>query len=110
MSLDSQLYKIPAKLRMRYLHNMGAIRQFQIMGKKLRDEVRQDPVRNGHLLTREMHPIEMDVLKVLCPGVGADNARERQKALYWVLNQEWGKDLRASPYDQRYFIGKPANA
>ncbi len=94
---------------MRYLHNQGAIKQFQKLGHELRKEVRQDPVRNGHLLTREMHPVEMEVLKVLCPGVGADNARERQKALYWVLNQEWGKDLRASPYDTRYYFGKPSD-
>lgn len=110
MSLDSQLYKVPAKLRMKYFHNIGHIRQFQRLGKQLRDEVKQDPIRNGHLLTREMHPIEMEVLSVLCPGVKADNARERQKAMYWVLNQDWGKDLRASPFDQRYFIGKQANA
>ena len=108
MSLDSQLYKVPAKLRMRYLHNIGHIRQFQKLGKVLRDEVKQDPVRNGHLLTREMHPLEMEVLKELCPGVSADNAKDRQKALYWVLNQEWGKDLRASPFDQRYY-GGPIN-
>ena len=108
MSLDSQLHKVPAPLRMRYQRHRGAISQFRRLGHKLREEVRQDPVRNGHLLTREMHPVEMDVLKALCPGVGADNAKERLKAMYWVLNQDWGKDLRASPYDQRYY-GGPIN-
>lgn len=110
MGLETQLVKVLPITRGRYLKNRAVIEQFRAEGHALREQVRQDPERNGHLLTRELHPVEMEVVKELCPGVSADNAKERQKAWYWVLNQHWGEDLRASPYDQRYFGGKLTNA
>ena len=105
MGLETQLHKVDPRLRAKYLRNRPLIDQFKRQGHLLREQVKQDPVRHGHLLSREMHAIEMEVAKALCPGLAADNARERQKAMYWVLNQDWGKDLRASPYDKRYYFG-----
>ena len=108
MGLESQLHKVPADLLLKYRENTRDINGFRMLGYELRKSVRQDPVRNGHLLTREMHPVEMEVVEYLCPGIKAKGGKERLKAWYWVLRQDWGKDLRASPYDKRY-SGKSTN-
>ncbi len=108
MGLESQLHKVPADLLLKYRENIRDINGFRLRGYELRKDVRQNPVRNGHLLTREMHPVEVEVVGYLHPGIKARGAKERLKAWYWVLRQDWGKDLRASPYDKRYY-GKSTN-
>jgi hypothetical protein len=110
MGLESVLDQVPASLAAEYRRRRHEIRQFQAEGHRLREEVRQNPVRHGHLLTREMHPTELAVCKALCRDLSVSNGKERTKAWYWVLRQPWGEELRASPYEQRYFWNEPARS
>lgn len=110
MGLDSQLHKVSAQARNRYLADKPIVDAFRKHGHDLREQVKQDPVRNGMLLTRDCCDAEIGVIKELCPDVEAHDAKVRLKAWYWVLRQDWGKDLRASPYEQRYFNGKFTDA
>ncbi len=103
MGIESQLDKLSPALRAKYRQHKAEIMPYRAAGHDLRERVRQDPVRNGHLLTREMHPTELEAVKELCSDTAAHNARVRLKAWYWVLRQDWGKDLRASPFEQRYY-------
>lgn len=110
MGLESQLHKVKPKTRNQYIADFQIIKEFQRKGHELREQVKQNPVRNGMLLTREYCEAEMAVLKELCPDIAAHDSKVRLKAWYWVLRQDWGKDFRASPYEQRYFNGKFTNA
>ena len=110
MGLEAVLHKVPPLLAARYRKALPEIRRFQVSGHELREQCRQNPVRHGHLLTREMHPVELDIAKHLCRDLSARDPKVRQRAWYWVLKQDWGRDLRASPYEQRYFWNEPVAA
>lgn len=110
MGLESVLTKVPQSLASRYRKCLPEIRQFQASGHELREQCRQNPVRHGHLLTREMHPVELEIVKYLCRDLEAREPKTRQRAWYWVLKQDWGRELRASPYEQRYFFNEPVAA
>ncbi len=103
MEIESQFYKIPSALRKRYYAAYNEIEAYRRTGYEMREKVRQNPVRNGHLVTREMHPVEVLILRKLCPEISSKDPKERLKGYKWICNQEWGKDFRASPYDKRYF-------
>ncbi len=109
MSLDSRLKDFPSVLRNRYLLALPEIRKFQANGHELREKAKLNPLVEHNALTREMHEVEYDAVKFLCKDVAASDPKVKLDAWKWVLKQDWGKDLRASPYEQRYWSG-PTNA
>jgi len=97
------LEKVSPEVRSEYVRSMPYIKQFQKMGAELREKVKADPTRHGHLMTREMHKAEFDVLKELYPDLAKGEPKDRRNAWLKFLRTEQGKDFRASPYKQRYY-------
>ena len=95
------LEKLPKELGFRYIQSIHEINEFRRKGRELREKVKADPVRHGHLMTRELHPVEMEVLKYLNPELAQTDSKLKQKA--WMKFLRKNEDYRASPYAKRYY-------
>ena len=103
--LESKLRELPGYLQQAYIANLHEIRALQKRGEDLRRELKLDPLREHNAITREMHQVEHECLKHLIPDLKSTDAKVRLNAYKWLCRQEWGKDFRASPYEQRYWVG-----
>lgn len=58
--------------------------------------------RNGAFVSGEIHPIEMEAIQLLCPGVNG-KGKNVTKAWQWVFKQDWGKEFLNAPYEKTRF-------
>lgn len=102
MSLASQLHKVPVELREAYmadLPNINFLRQkWQVIGK----DAAANAKANGHLFTREMRPIEVQIINYLVPATKYTDKKEGLKAWKWVMAQDWGREFSGLPMEKRF--------
>ena len=79
------------------------IDEFRRTRQIMREKGFQNGNRNGHLITGEMHPLEYEACKFLCPDLNIKNGQPKTKNWYWIIRQEWGKDLAAAPIERTRF-------
>lgn len=103
MSLETQLTKLPQDVQWRYFAFLPEINQLRKLGHELREHAKLHPLREHNALTREMHQVEVEIVNLLMPETASKDAHQKLKAWKKVLKTDWGKDLRASPYDKVYF-------
>lgn len=68
-----------------------------------RDKLERDGSRNGALITGEMHQLEYEAIRLLCPALQHPNGEDRDKTWQWILKQDWGKDFAAAPFEKTRF-------
>ena len=59
--------------------------------------------RNGHLVTLEMHPLEYECFRFLCPDLEHADWDAKKRSWLWALRQPWGKEYRTAPFEERRF-------
>ena len=99
MGLESQLHKLEPKLRAKYLRDLPNINflreKWQVVGK----DAAANAKANGHFFTREMRPVEVEVVEALVPATKTFVQKEKIKAWQWVLKQDWGRELSGGSDD-----------
>lgn len=68
----------------------------------MQQDSEREPNRNGALLTFDLHPLEYEACKLLCPDLKYSDMEGRRKAWEWILNQPWAEEFKASPFAKRY--------
>ena len=58
---------------------------------------------SGTLATFDLHPLEYEACRIMCPDLRHANWEAKQKAWQWILKQPWAKDFRASPFEKVRF-------
>ena len=107
MGLETQLHKVPARLRDEYIADLPNIQLLRNRAVFLQKEGVANASANGHLFTREMRPVEVAIVEHLVPdarareGMDAD-PKVRTKAWKWVLKQDWGRELAGMTYARRF--------
>ena len=57
---------------------------------------------NGNFLTGELHMLEHEACKILCPALVHGKGPAQKEGWFWILKQPWGKDFAAAPFEKRY--------
>lgn len=57
---------------------------------------------DGNFLTGELHLLEHEACKILCPALAHGTGTAQKEGWLWILKQPWGKDFRAAPFEKRY--------
>ena len=66
-------------------------------------ELHPNGERNGHLVTLEMHPLEYECFRFLCPDLEHADWEAKKRSWNWALRQPWGKEYRTAPFEERRF-------
>ena len=69
----------------------------------MRENLKQDGSRNGHLLTGDIHPIEYQALTYLVPQLNKADAHEKKELWLWIMKQPWGKEFAAPEIEKTRF-------
>lgn len=68
----------------------------------MRLQLEQKANINGNLVTGELHELEYDACRFLCPAIRGGNGTAVREGWRWIMKQPWGKDFRAAPFEKRY--------
>ena len=77
--------------------------QFRVNRELQRKHCEQEGKRNGHLMTGEIHPVELLAAEFLCPELKTSSWLAQMRAWRWVLKQDWGRDFDAAPIQRTRF-------
>lgn len=61
------------------------------------------PEINGTRLTGEMHPLEYQACKLICPQLEIGQGTAKTKAWEWILAQDWAQDLKTAPLGRQFY-------
>ena len=77
--------------------------------KVLRDQRRvfqsdtRRPELNGAAVLLDMHALEYEAMKQLCPDLKKPHPESQKKAMAWILKQPWAAEYAAPAFEKRYF-------
>ena len=57
---------------------------------------------NGTVTTFDLHPIELEAIKFLCPDADVADWQAKKKAWEWILAQPWAQEFKSSPLEKRF--------
>lgn len=61
------------------------------------------PELNGTRMTGEMHPLEVEACRLLCPILEIGRGPAKTKGWTWVLNQPWAQDLKTAKLGKQFY-------
>ena len=61
------------------------------------------PEIDGTRLTGEMHPLEYEACRLLCPQLEIGQGTAKTKAWEWLLAQDWAQDLKTAPLGRQFY-------
>lgn len=96
MLIEAAALKLAAKAK------ASEIRLIKAERKNWRKMLRRNDT-NGTLATFDLHPLEYEACKILCPDLTHADWQAKQKAWQWVLKQPWAQEFRASPFVKSRF-------
>ena len=92
-----QLLKVPDRMRMAYYIYQPEVQAIRDHWAKIRKEMEVNPLLEHGMLCRDLHPVERDLLGVLCPDLNSRDGHVKKKAINWILAQPWGEDFKPAP-------------
>ena len=59
--------------------------------------------RNGALVTLDMHPLEVEACKLLCPDLEHADWQAKKRGWQWILKQPYGKEFAPGDFEKTRF-------
>ena len=94
---DAHMLLLAAKFRQ---HEIEDIRRNRY---ELKQKDTRRPDINMMTVVMEMHPLELEAIKLLCPALAVGNSKGKKEAWQWVLKQPWAEEFKPGPIEKRYF-------
>lgn len=57
---------------------------------------------NGNLVTGELHLLEHEACKILCPAIRHGTGTAIREGWNWIMKQPWARDFRPAPFEKRH--------
>jgi hypothetical protein len=76
------------------------IQQLRESRERMRRHAEQVGARNGHLLTGEIHPIELEAIHLLRPDLASARGHDLTREWREILKQPWGKEFAATTIER----------
>lgn len=96
------LAKVPPRMRVAYVAYQPEVQAIRSHWEKIRREMKSNPHVEHNMLCRDLHPVEREILGVLCPDLNSTDGHVKKKAIKWILRQPWGEDFRPAPIEKKF--------
>ncbi len=96
------LAKVPPRLQMAYVAYQPEIQAIRKHWDKIRKEMKAKALVEHNMLCRDLHPVEREILGVLCPDLNSRDGFVKKKAIKWILKQPWGEDFKPAPIEKKF--------
>ena len=70
---------------------------------RIRNECRRDGGLNGTTPTGELHMVEYEACRFLCPDLEQGGGKAKKIGWQWVLAQPWGQEFKCAPIEKRFY-------
>ena len=102
-SRDENVATSAAALCMAAITRRDEIDRIRADRQALREKDTRRPEINMAVTVMDMHPLELEAIKLICPDVNRGDKEAKRAAWQWVLNQPWAQELKPPSMAKRFY-------
>lgn len=87
---------LQAKIKRKEIEYMRDQRHYQRLMNEQKGNI------NGNLVTGDLHALEYEACRLLCPALMHGDGVALKEGWRWIMRQSWGKEFRAAPFEKRH--------
>ena len=100
---NDTMVKVASRLCARAAIRRSEIEEYRSYRQLIRHNCEGKAGINGRLAMLEMHPLEAEAIRLLCPEFMAPNSEQQKRGLRWVEKQPWAKEFLPAPIEKVRF-------